>query len=152
MAPDEYQRLKQAFHDNVVFQGMLREEKVANYFRQRNYEVLSEDDDRTRSVFGIPKAQPAADIVARKAHRAIIAEVKGQNNLDYALHQLSATVGPVRAHFPFVECKVFTALPPPSGDSVMLRGGGQCLTERLSRGETVPLRISRRMATVPHQL
>ena len=79
MSADEYQRLKQTF--NVAFASLLREERVANYFRARGFEVLSEGDDQTRALFGISKGGKAADIVVRVSpHRAIIAEVKGRNN------------------------------------------------------------------------
>lgn len=120
---DEYRRLKQAFDDDVAFDGLLREERVANYFRSRGYQVLCESDEQTRAVFGIPRGEKAADIVVQVSpHRAIVAEVKGRNGLDDALLQLQATVRPVRAKFPIVECKVFTAIRPPTEDTFTLRG------------------------------
>jgi hypothetical protein len=120
---DDYRSLKQTFDDDVAFQSLLREEKVASYLRSRGYQILSAGDDQTRAAFAIPKGRKAADIVAQvSAHRAIVAEVKGRTGLDDALGQLEATVAPVRAKFPFVECKVFTAIPPPTGDVFTLRG------------------------------
>jgi hypothetical protein len=124
MAPDEYRNLKQTFDDDVAFQGLLREERVADYFRSRGHKVLSAGDEQTRAVFGIPKGRRAADIVVQLSpHRAIVAEVKGRNGVDDALHQLEATLQPVRARFPIVESKVFTAIRPPLGDTFSLRGG-----------------------------
>ena len=124
MAEDSYRRQKQAFDDDVAFQGLLREERVAGYYRARGYQILSAGDEQTRAVFGIPKGMKAADIVVQVSpHRAIVAEIKGQNGVDDALRQLEATVGPVRMRFPVVESKVFTAIRPPTGDTFTLRGG-----------------------------
>jgi len=124
MSVDEYRRLKQTFDDDTAFEGLLREERVADHFRSRGYEVLSENDEQTRAMFGIPKGGKAADIVVRVSpHRAIVAEVKGRNGVDDALVQLDATLRPVRARFPFVECKVFTSIRPPTGDTFTMRGG-----------------------------
>lgn len=123
MSDDDYRQAKRAFDDDIAFQGLLREERVANYLRSRGYEILSETDEQTRKVFGI-RGGRAADIVAQVSpHRAIVAEVKGRTGVDDALRQLDATVGQVRAKFPIVECKVFTAIAPPAGNTVTLYGG-----------------------------
>lgn len=124
MAQDNYQRLKQGFDDDVAFAGLLREEIVVNHFKGRGYRVLSETDEQTRAVFSIPRGCRAADIVVQVLpHRAIVAEVKGRNGVDDALCQLEATLGPVQRRFSFVECKIFTSIPPPQGSTFTLRGG-----------------------------
>jgi hypothetical protein len=65
----------------------------------------------------------AADLVVRvNPQRIIIAEVKGKNEIDKALRQLEATAFAARAAFPFIECKIFTAIGAPTGDVENLRG------------------------------
>jgi hypothetical protein len=108
----------------IAIQSLMREEAVVNYYAGRGYRILSQTDDETRQVFGIPRTQKAADVVAEAgtAH-AIIAEVKG-TDLDTALQQLASTLQPVQSRYQYVSCKIFVRNPTPSGDTVDLRGGG----------------------------
>jgi hypothetical protein len=49
---------------------------VADHFRSRGYEVLSENDEQTRAMFGIPKGGKAADIEIRVSpHRVALINV-----------------------------------------------------------------------------
>lgn len=107
----------------IAITSLMREEAVVNYYASKGYIVLSQTDDETRRVFGIPRGVKAADIVVEvSTGRAIVAEVKG-TDLDTALEQLENTVNVVRRRYPSIACKVFVKNPTPAGDAVDLRGG-----------------------------
>ena len=123
MPEDPYRAIIRQRQFEIALRALMREEAVANYFRSRGYQVLSEDDDQTRQLFGIPKSSKAADIVAQVSDgHIIIAEVKG-SNIDDAIAQLESTVAVARPRYMHIACKIFAGNPAPSTDTVDLRGG-----------------------------
>jgi hypothetical protein len=123
MGNDPFRRLIQQRELEIAIRGLMREEAVVNYYAGRGNRVLSQTDQETRQVFGIPASEKAADVVVEVSPgRAIIAEVKG-SDIEAALNQLRSTAAAVRRRYVFIECKIFTSNPPPDGDFATFGGG-----------------------------
>jgi len=120
---DPYRELVQRNQLAIKVESLMREETVVNHFAARGYKVLSTDDDETRRVLKMVKAQPAADILAEVTpQRLIVAEVKG-SEVDRALTQLESTAKSAQVRYPHIECKIYVRNNAPSGDAADLRGG-----------------------------
>lgn len=120
--PDRHQLARAEQQYEVQYQALLRQDEVIRHYTSKQYGIVCDDDVATRKAFGISTG-PVADLVVQvDQNHAVIAEVKGKD-LDHALEQLAATVGPVRKRFRYVACKVFTAIPVPPVDRVRIPGG-----------------------------
>jgi hypothetical protein len=110
-------------HVRIAVEALMREELVVDLYASRFYQIISHDENETRSVFGIPAGSRAADVVvAPSKGRAIVAEVKG-SDLSHAVEQLRSTSSYVRRQYPFVEYKVFLKTATPARQPAYLRGG-----------------------------
>lgn len=123
MPTDPHRALVQQRELAVAVEALMREEAVVNHYAGRGKNVISVDDNQTRAVLHMVRAEPAADIFVEPGPgQLVIAEVKG-SDLDRALTQLQNTAGKAAGRYRHVACKICVRNQVPCADAVDLRGG-----------------------------